>query len=300
MIHPNWMFSVLETAKVMGHTLTHVPIDPSSLISEGIAIGNKIIGPILNTSILKAGFGLIIIVIVYLIVLFTFISIALDLALTLIMTTALITVATFLLGFSGLGATTSIARQTLDAILGNCIKLLGIYLVVATGSQTMKSAISSIPAQFVSFDPYAWIVAVAFLFWLIAKNLPSQLARLISIVVLENQGTDISGHATTAARAAQSIMPIASNLAAGGASIIGSTAYNAAKRFPNSIASTGSLGLGALSAAGGAALDLSKSAMGNIHDRFKNIANKSVGGAGRQQPIQSVSQRMYQKARQHS
>jgi type IV secretory pathway TrbL component len=132
-----------------------------------------------------------------------FISIALELALTMIVTTALISAATFFLGFGALDATSSFARQTLDLILGNCVKLLGIYLVVAAGSQTITAAVSSIPASIIAFDPYAWIVAVVLLFWMVAKHLPPQMARIVSGSVLDSPHTNAAAMALATIRYAE-------------------------------------------------------------------------------------------------
>src|SRR5262249_48546130 len=131
MIHPAWLGSILHTAQSMGQSVVHAPIDPSSIIAQGLGLGNKLLIPVSHSSLLTMGFGIIIIAVVYLVVLFVFIHIALDLALTLITTTALISIATFFLGFAALGATHQIARQTVEVILANCVKLLGMYCVVA-------------------------------------------------------------------------------------------------------------------------------------------------------------------------
>ncbi len=300
MINPAWLSEILKTMEFMGSTLTHAPIDPSSIISEGIGIGNRIIIPIEKSSLLTLGFGLIIVTIVYSIILFVFISIALDLALTLIITTALIAVATFFLGFAALGATSQIARQTLDVILANCVKLLGIYLVVAAGSQTMTAVISAIPTDIISFDPYAWIVAVTLLYWLLAKNLPNQLARIISGAFQEAQGTSAAAIATSAVSYAQAAMPaakLASNVASEVAKISGSTAYNAGAHFNKAASSSGSFAAGLGAAVGGSMADLGKAVTGSVSDHFKNIASKLSGGSGSQQSINSISERMHQSAK---
>lgn len=300
MMNPAWLGEILKTVQFMGTTLTHAPIDPSSIISEGIGIGNQIIIPIEKSSILTLGFGLIVVSIVYIIILFVFISIALDLALTLIITTALIAIATFFLGFSALGATTQIARQTLDVILANCVKLLGIYLVVAAGSQTMIAVTSAIPSSITSFDPYAWIVAVALLFWLVAKNLPIQLAKIISGAIHESHGTDAAALAMSSISYAQTAMPgvkTAASAAAGIGKIAGSSAYNAGAHFKKAATSTGSLSMGVGVAIGGSMAHLGKAVVGNVSDHFKHVASRMAGGAGSQQPIRSVSERMYQTAK---
>lgn len=300
MINPSWLGEILKTAQFMGSTLTHAPIDPSSIISEGIGIANKIIIPIEKSSLLTLGLGLIIIAIVYVIILFVFISIALDLALTLIITTALIAVATFFLGFAALGATSQIARQTLDVILANCVKLLGMYLVVAAGGQTMLAVTSTIPTSIVSFDPYAWIVAVALLFWLIAKNLPNQLARIVSGAIQETRVLDAAALAMSTVHYAQIAMPavkVATNAAQGIAKIAGSTAYNAGAHFNQTTSNTGNLITGLGAAVGGSMAHLGKSVAGNVSDHFKHIASKLAGGSGSKQPVESVSSRMYQSAK---
>ena len=291
MIHPAWLSEILKTVQFMGNTLTQAPIDPSSLISEGIGIGNKIMIPIEKSSLLTLGFGLIIVLIAYIIILFVFISIALDLALTLIITTALISVATFFLGFSALGATSQIARQTLDVILANCVKLLGIYLVVAVGSQTMVAASSAIPDHMASFDPYVWILAVALLFWLIAKNLPNQLAKIVTGAFQETRGTETGALAMSAARYAHIALPavkVASKAAFGIAKIAGSTVYNASAHFNKG-------GLGA--AVGGSIAHLGKAVGASVSDHFKHIASKLAGGPG-QSRISKVAERMYTQAQE--
>lgn len=234
MLHPQWLLSVLQTVEHMGSQLTHQPIDPSSIIAQGIGIANKIIVPVAKSSFLTLGFGGLVILVVYVVILFTFISVALELALTLIMTTALISVSTFFLGFAALNATSQIARQTLDVVLANCIKLLGIYLVVAAGAKTITTITQSIPESLVSFDPYVWIVAASLLFWLLAKNLPNQLARMVSGTIQETHGTDVAALTLSAIRYAEIAKPIAAKVSGITAKASGVTlARNVATRTMN-------------------------------------------------------------------
>ena len=305
MMNPSWLMDLLKTAQFMGQTLTHAPIDPSSLISQGIGLANKVIAPVKESSLLTAGFSLIILALVYIIILFVFISIALDLALTLIITTALISTASFFLGFAALGATSQIARQTLDVILGNCIKLLGIYLVVATGSQTISAIAEYIPTttdqlKAFGFDYYAWIVAAAVLFWLIAKNLPMQLARIVTGAIQETRGADAAALGVAAVKYAElAVAPLrtASSVIQGTATTLGSTGFNAAAHFSHGMSMNGNLAQGVGSAVGGSATDLAKSVAGNIADHFKHIASKLAGGPGVSQSISGVSERMYHAAK---
>lgn len=297
MANPSWLADIVKTAQVMGSTLTHSPIDPSSILSEGLGIGNKVLVSVAKSSILTFGISTIVIVGVYITILFCFISIALDLAKTLIITTALISIASFFLGFAALGSTSQIARQTLDVILGNSVKLLGLYLVVAAGSQVMAMLTSAIPTKLVSYDPYIIIATAALLFWLVAKNLPEQLARIVSGAILESRGTDAAALAIAAIGYAQQSMPaakIASNVLETASKIVGSTGYNAAAHFQKAVA----IGKSPESAAiGGSMSHLGKAVVGSISDHFKHVASKMSGGAGSQQSIKKVSERMYQAAK---
>lgn len=299
MMNPGWLSQVLKTVQFMGSSLTHSPIDPSSIISEGMGIANKVIIPIEKSSLLTMGFGLMLIFIVYIVIMFVFISIALELALTLIITTALIAIATFFLGFSGFAGTTQIARQTLDVILANCVKLLGIYIVVAAGSQTIVAISSSIPTEIVSFEPYGWIVSVTLLFWLLAKNLPNQLAKIVSGAIQESRGTDVAALAMTGSQIARTTLPVivaGSGMAQGFAKMAGSIAYNAASHFNEGMSKAG-IGAAVSASVGGAAVDLAKGSFGKVSDHFRDVSNKMAGGTGLGQPISSVSERMYKTAK---
>lgn len=300
MIHPGWLGSVLDTVTVMGSEFTHQKTDPSSIIEIGLGLANKIMVPFHNSSLLTAGFGMIVILIAYVIVIGAFISIAIELAVTLIVTTALISISTFFLGFAGLNATTQIARQTLDVILANCIKILGIYIVVAAGSDTFSTIATQLPAKFESFDPYVGVVAGALLFGVLAKTLPNQLAKIVSGAIQESHG---EGGATAAmstiqiAQTVASMLNVAGTAALGAAKIAGSTAFNAAAHFNSARTGPGGVMQGVGAAIGGSAADLAKSAGGNLSDRFKNLGSKLAGGPGSQQSNKSVSQRMYERAK---
>ena len=286
MINPDWLLSILKTVEFMGQSVTGIPIDPSSLISNGIMIGNKITVAISKTSLLTAGFSLLVIVIVYIAVVAIFIYIALDLAQTLIVTTALISISALFLGFAALGATTQIARNTLDVILGNCVKLLGIYIVVGAGAKTITAIAATIPTTINSLDPYWWLLAATLLFLGLVRVLPVQLARIVSGAVHESHGADTAAvalaatqYAKTAVSAAVPVAGMVAGGAAGLAKIAGSTAYNAASHFAGSVG-TGGLGMAALKTAGGTAKDSIKAGFGTVADHFKNISNKLAGGPG--------------------
>jgi len=212
----NWLIELLQTADVMGQTLTKLPLDPIAIIANGIVIANKIVFPLQQASLLTAGFGLLVAFTAWLTVTFSFIGIALYLSLTLITTTALIVISTFFLGFGALNATHSIARRALDAILTNCVKLLGTYLAVGVGAQTIEAIAKSIPEKLLSFDAYTWIIAACLLLLVIVKKLPEQLARVVSGCIQEEHNTDNSTLAVSALHHAQTMISN-TKIAAGGA-----------------------------------------------------------------------------------
>lgn len=187
MLFHGWLISLIKTAQFMGNSLTNMPTDPSSLISQGIGIANKIIYPVHASGLLVMGFGGFVILITYLVVLFSFISVALQLTVTLIVTTGLIVISPFCLAFSALARTEKIAYNILQIILANCFKLIGIYFVIAVGSQTISYLSGIIPEQVNNFDIYAWLLSVVLLFWMLTKNLPEQLAKLVSDLAQETQ-----------------------------------------------------------------------------------------------------------------
>ena len=250
---------------------------------------------------MSAEVSAVVILIVYLVINFTFISIALELALTLITTTALISISAFFLDFSALSATSAIARQTLDVILGNCFRVLGIYLVVGAGSHTIQAITEAIPTQLISFDQYVWIVASCLLFWLLAKNFPNQLARIASIAVHDHQGTDSVALATSLMRTGGQLGPAAKTaLAASGvpqlAKVAASSAYNAvmhvAKNRKEGSGLVESIAKGAVQNA----VDVSKATIKTLGDHALHAANKSVGGYGMAKShvtYTGVSERIY-------
>ena len=297
MMNHSWLTSLLQSSTMMGSTLTGAQTDPSSIISEGIGIANKVIAPVSGTSLLGINFSAIIILIVYVIIIFVFMSIALQLALTLIITTALITFSTFFLGFAALSATSSIAKNTLDVILGNCMKLLGIYLVVACGSKTILSVSNTIQTSTVSnLDSYVWLLAVVILFWLVAKNLPEQIAKIISFHVQESHGHEAatmaiaaSQYSSMALSAGRTLTSATIDTAGAAGKVASSAAYNA----KTNIGQSPSIKQGISNTAS----DIKNAVSGTVSDHFSNIKNKMQGGGGtvkRSSDIPGVAARLYQ------
>lgn len=213
LLHPEWAHSVLDGAKEMGKKLGGNPLDPSNIVSQGIGMANQVLAPIKEMAIWKMGFGAIIGTLVYLSLLYVFGRIALDVALAIVMTGALITTSCFFLGFGGFSVTQAIARQSIDAVIGYCVKLLGYYMVISAGLDTLDILKAGIPAtpdavKSVGFDDYAWLLVGAWLFYVIARNLPEQMAKIVCSGIQESRGTDVAAMALSAVRlATQSMAP---------------------------------------------------------------------------------------------
>jgi P-type conjugative transfer protein TrbL len=189
MIHPAWLQQLLQSAEFMGGTLTKTNLTPQAIIASGISLSNKLMVPLAGGNLLTGGAGFIIALLTALMVLVAFLAVALDLLITLIGTTLLISMASFFLGLSP--QSESVARQTLNSILRNCMKLLGLYLVIAVGLQVMGSLEAIVPTQYTQLDSYVWISAVVLLFWFLAKALPRQLSEIIAEFI-EKSGTALS------------------------------------------------------------------------------------------------------------
>jgi P-type conjugative transfer protein TrbL len=227
MINHGWLIELLQGAHEMGKTLTGIPLDPASIIANGIVIANKVLIPAQKASLMDGGLGMLIVFVTWLVTAFSFIGVALNLSLTLIVTTALISAATFFLGFIALDASSQIARRTLNAVLENCVRLLGIYLAVGVGARAVTAIAAAIRDK-PSFDEYIWIMAACLLFWVVAKKLPEQLARLIKISLRENSSiaTDVALQAGTVSR-----LPVAADGALGLAKIAGSSVQHVAEMY---------------------------------------------------------------------
>lgn len=180
MTHHEWIIALLQTMHFMGKTLTGIPLDPIAIVANGITIANKILAPAQQASLVTTGLGLFIIFTTWLVVTFSFVTIALYLSVTLIITTAIMSIAAFFFGFVALGATSTIARRALDMVLVNCVRLLGIYITVGVGAKTISNIFSVIPNKLASFDAYTWVIAMCLLFWMVAKHLPLQLAKIVA------------------------------------------------------------------------------------------------------------------------
>jgi hypothetical protein len=307
MLHPNWLFSLLQSVESMGKSLTGIPVDPPSLIHKGIAISNKVLASVATSSLLTLGISALVILLAYLVINFTFITIALDLALTIIITTALISLSSFFLGFSSLASTAPIARQTLSLILANCFRLLGLYLVVGVGSSAIEGIAKDIPTRVIAFDPYVWVVAACLLFWLLAKNLPNQLARLGSIAALDHHGTDSSALALSALRTGaqlkQGMQAAKTVLSASSlpqlAKVAGSSLYSAMMQTIKH-RRAGSNPVGA--AAKGSKDTVNHLANATFHtlgDHMKQAASKSIGGKGianSHRSIAGIAERLFTTA----
>ena len=213
MMQHQWLLSILQSVQSMGQTLTHAPSDPSSIVNDGIALGNQVLNQVVPINLFNITIGSIIIFLVYLVIVLVFIDIALRLALATIETTALVALSSFFLSFAALDATSKIANNMLEAIIANSVKLLGIYLVVGTGMHVIVGLANQLPAQETSFDDYWWLLAAVLLLWMLSKQLPEQLARIVGFAVSSDDRAStavismgVTQHTRTAVNLAKSLI----------------------------------------------------------------------------------------------
>jgi|GEM_PF-2425951 len=282
----HWLQSIPQTAQSIGKTLAGGSlVDPSSIIDRGINAINYI-----STALHDAGwvdklmysliFG-----IIELVILFVFISIALDLAVTILLIQFFIVVSGFFLAFAVFPFTRSVARKTLDLVMANSMKLMALYIIVAAGSKLLNLLSEEFtgPGAKFTIDAVYTYTATVLLFWLISKNIPSQVARIFSEVVQESRGTSAAGLAMAAINTAKTHYP-AMQMAAGGATgltkIAGSTIGNMGAHFNHAQASGAGLAASVGKALGGAGRNTLGSIGGSVSDHFKHITEKLSGGKG--------------------
>lgn len=219
MVNPNILASIINTAMDMGVSVVNsgattkiTGIDPSSIIGQGFSLGNKLLAVVNSSSLLTNFFGALEVLVVYVIVVFCFMTVGLQVAVTQIIATALAMFACLSLSFSALGATTSIARKTIDALIGASFKLLGYYLVIGTASATFSNLETQFPSGFQDMTPYGWLCACVLLMWLLSKALPNALEAIGGGIIGDIKGADAAGLAMTAINTARTGVAIGKSL----------------------------------------------------------------------------------------
>lgn len=282
MLNLPWLSSLPNSATKIGLGYLGT-VDPSSIVVQGVNVENKILDPILNAGLLDAGAAMIVGIIASVVVAFCMINIAINVALTLIITQALISISPLFLAAGAFRPSVQVARNLIDAIIGNTVKLIGYYIVIYVGNKSITTVMGQIDGTFSatssSVDQYGYIIAVVALYYAAAKTLPEQLAKLVSGVVQENRGTEIGAAAMAMQKMATSLAPLASQAArmsAGGVSIAGSTLANAMANYRQISSSQGG-GIGAATKATASALgNLAKSTGGSVADKFRSISQSGV------------------------
>ncbi|MBY0378406.1 MAG: type IV secretion system protein [Gammaproteobacteria bacterium] len=210
MVNPNVLASIINTAMDMGVSVVNsgssskiTGVDPSSVIGQGFSIGNKLLTVVNSSSFLTNFFGALEVLVVYVIVVFCFMTVGLQIAVTQIIATALAMFACLSLSFSALGATTSIARKTIDALIGSSFKLLGYYLVIGTASATFSSLEKQFPSGFQDMTPYGWLCACVLLMWLLSKSLPNAFETIGGGIIGDIKGAEAASLAMTAINTAK-------------------------------------------------------------------------------------------------
>lgn len=297
MVNVSWLGSILNSVNVIGKTLAG-GIDPSALIDTGLSLGNAMIKPLADGSILDLGFGSLVILACYIVVNVTIFTIALSVSVTLIITQFLITISPIFLAFGAFEVTKQFAKNGIDRIAGNSGKLLGFYLVIFLSNNVLTGLAAQIPqdANPTAFDPYLLLAAITTLLFLLAKNLPQEVGSIFAGVT-DTKGVEVAALAASVAKltnAMQQAAKVAKVVANPAAAVAGATMANAMANYrqiassnPNS--STASKAGAALKQAAGTTAGATAN---NISDRFRNIADRVSGGSGNN--VKSVAERVYQ------
>ena len=300
----SWLSSLPNSANAIGSKYV-AGIDPSSIILQGVIMTNTIMQPLNKAGLLSAGAAMLVGIGCCFVIMFCLINIAMNVAVTAICTQGIISVSPLFLAAGALKQSSPIARNAIDAVIGNSVKLMGYYLVIFAGNKALTTMAGQISGTFdpnsQSFDQYTYIIAVVALFYGVAKTFPDQLARLVTGVIQENRGINAMAAAMAAVSVAAKAMPAAAAAAktAGSAfkpaaQAAGATMANALANYreisssnPNS--STASKAGAALKQAVGTAAGATAN---NVSDRFRDLASRATGGGGNN--VKSVAERVYQ------
>jgi hypothetical protein len=142
---------------------------------------------------------------------------------TQVIATAVAVFSCFTLGFSALGATSGMARRSIDALICACFKLLGYYVVIGVSIPVFKQWNSLKPSFFQDTRQILWLCTATLMFWLLSKSMASVFERMGGGIVGETGGVDFAALAASTAKTA--VMALAKSnpqqAAAGGAKSAG-------------------------------------------------------------------------------
>lgn len=301
----SWLSSLPNSANVIGSKYVS-GIDPSSIILQGVMMTNTIMQPLSKAGLLKAGAAMFIGIGCCFVIMFCLINIAMNVAVTAICTQGIISISPLFLAAGAFKPSSPIARNAIDAVIGNSVKLMGYYIVIFAGNKALTAMAGQISGTFdpnsQSFDQYSYIIAVVALFYAVAKTFPDQIARLVTGVIQENRGINAMAAAMAAVSVAAKAMPAAAAAAAAAktagsafkpaAQAAGATMANALANYREISSSNPS---STMASKAGAAL---KQAVGttagatasNVSDRFRDLASRATGGGGSN--VASVAERV--------
>lgn len=303
----SWLSSLPNSANAIGSKYV-AGIDPSSIILQGVIMTNTIMQPLNKAGLLSAGAAMLVGIGCCFVIMFCLINIAMNVAVTAICTQGIISISPLFLAAGAFKPTSPIARNAIDAVIGNSVKLMGYYLVIFAGNKALATMAGQISGTFdpnsQSFDQYTYIIAVVALFYGVAKTFPDQIARLVTGVIQENRGINAMAAAMAAVSVAAKAMPAAAASAAAAktagsafkpaAQTAGATMANALANYREISSSNPS---STMASKVGAAM---KQAVGttagatasNVSDRFRDLASRATGGGGNN--VKSVAERVYQ------
>jgi type IV secretion system protein TrbL len=130
----DWSYLVLESFAEAGRRASGLAkLDPSTVLDQGIALGNILLRELFDAGLLGLG-AAIIVAIAGFIVFLAFVVIAIQMMLTLVEAYFVLGAGVFLMGFAGSRFTAPFASRFLSFAVGIGVKLFVIHLVVGVGT----------------------------------------------------------------------------------------------------------------------------------------------------------------------
>ena len=187
------LFNSFKALGVAGSSIT--TLDPSSVVSEGLAIASAIIqgfdayGVLTDIAFALFGFFCCITIVI------CYGLIAADLMITLIESYFLVAVSSLFIAFGSTSYTLPMAREYLGMTLGVGIKLMMLYVMIAIGVQLGNDWAQLISQAVAAKDwtTYLGVAVGSIIYYLIVKSVPGRIASAASQAFAISHISDVTG-----------------------------------------------------------------------------------------------------------
>lgn len=214
-----WIPKVLNSFKGIGAEAGVIAtLDPGSIMDQGLYVAYAVLKAGADIGFITHPFGAIMAVIVACVITFSYVLIAADLLVTLITAYCLIAVSSLFFAFGVSSLTSPMAKNLIQKSIAVGLKLMGIYVIVGTGTG-LALTWSSYLTTSANTDTYyiSWlsVAGATLIFWLLTKNIPAVLSSLAGAGSLMTHGSEVIGAAMAASTVAGSAVKRGYNAVAG-------------------------------------------------------------------------------------